>query len=52
MGQHITIEWIQAGIVDVGRQHAFPQIVQNDDSRGSAKPPKSLLTQLCPHPRA
>jgi len=52
MGQHVAIEGIQAGIVDVGRQYPFPQIIQNDDPRGSAQPPKSLLMQLCPHPRA
>ena len=46
--QNIAIQWIQTGIVDVGDQNTFFQIVQNHDSRRSAQPPKGLLMQLGP----
>ena len=46
--QNIAIQWIQAGIVDVGDQHPFAKIIQNHDSRRSAQPPKGLLMQLGP----
>jgi len=28
--QYITIEWVQSGIVDVGDEHPFAQIVEHD----------------------
>src|ERR1700732_4483287 len=51
MRQHIAIQGIQGGIVDVGRQHAFTKIVQNYYSRCAAQPAKRLLMQLRPHTR-
>lgn len=27
MGQHVAIEWIRRGIVDIGRQHSLAQVV-------------------------
>jgi hypothetical protein len=40
--QNIAIQRIQAWIVDVGRQYAFAQVVQNHDPRRSAQPPKGF----------
>jgi hypothetical protein len=31
--QHVAIEWIQSGIVDVGDEHAFAQVIEHDDAR-------------------
>ena len=50
--QNIAIQGIQAGIVDVGNQYAFPQIVQNYHSSRSAQPPQGFLMQLGPDARA
>src|SRR5579859_183068 len=36
MREHVAIERIESGIVDVGDEHAFAQIVEHDDARGPA----------------
>ena len=50
--QNIAIKRIQAGIVDVSRQHAFAKVVQHHHARNAAQPAEGLLMQLGPHPRA
>jgi len=46
--QHIAVEWIESGIVKVGGQHAFAQIVQHHQACGSAEPAKSPLMKFGP----
>jgi hypothetical protein len=41
--QHVAIERIQSGIVNVRDEHALAQIVEHDDARGAAQPAKSSL---------
>jgi hypothetical protein len=33
--EHIAKQRVDSGIVDVGSRYAFPQVVENDDSRGT-----------------
>ena len=33
--EHISKQWVDGGIVDVGNRYTFPQVVQNDHSRGT-----------------
>jgi hypothetical protein len=49
--QHIPIERIESGIVNVGNEYTLAQIVEHDDARGAAQPAKSSFMQLCPDPR-
>ncbi len=51
MGEHIAIQRVQRRIVDVGREHAFAQIIEHDHARGSAQPAKRLLVQFGPDAR-
>ena len=48
VGQHIAIERIERGIVDVRREHAFAQIVEHHDARAAAEAAKGFLVQLGP----
>ena len=34
--EHVAVERIESGIVDVGDEHALAQIVENDDASSSA----------------
>ena len=52
VSEHIAIQRIQRGIVDVGCEHAFAQVVEHHDARGSTQPAKGLLVQLGPDSRA
>jgi hypothetical protein len=52
MLQHIAIQRVDLGIVDVRRQHALAQIVEHHHPRGSAQSAKSRLVQLSPDLRA
>ena len=46
--EHVAIERIERGIVDVRREHAFPQIVKDDDVDGAAQSAKGAFVQLRP----
>jgi hypothetical protein len=46
--EHVAIQRIQRGIVDIGNKHAFAQIVENDDTGGAAQPAKGALMQFGP----
>ena len=48
MFQHVAVEGIDGGIVDVGREHAFAEIIQDDDAGAAAEPAKGLLMQFRP----
>ena len=50
--EHVAIERIERGIVDVGREDAFAQIVEDDHADGAAEPTKRALVQLRPDLRA
>ena len=50
--QDIAIERIERRIVDVGREHALAEIVEDDDLHGAAQATKRLLVQLGPDRRA
>lgn len=48
MRQHVAVEGIECGIVDVGLEHALAQIIQDHHPSHTAQPSKSLLMQLRP----
>jgi hypothetical protein len=50
--EHIAIERIERGIVDVGREHALAEIVEDDDLDGPTQATKRLLVELGPDLRA
>ena len=50
--QHVAIEWIQSGIVDVGDEHAFAQVVEHHDAGTATQSAKGFLVQLGPDARA
>ena len=52
VGEHVAVERVQGGVVDVRREHALAQIVEDDDPHGPAQPAKRLLVQLGPAARA
>jgi len=49
VGEHVPIQRVEGGIVDVGRQHALAQVVQDDDVHGSPETSEGLFVKLCPH---
>ena len=49
--QHVAIQRIHGGIVDVGFEYPFAQIVQYRDPCHPAQPAKGLLVQLSPRLR-
>jgi hypothetical protein len=52
VGEHIAEERIQGRIVDVRREHAFLEVVEDDGGDGTAESAERLLVQLGPAPRA
>ena len=50
--QHITVQRIERGLVNVGREHALAQIIEHHHASDSAQPAKRLLMQLGPDARA
>ena len=48
MPQHVPIERVERGIVDVGRKHTLAQIIEHDHARHPGQPPKGFLMQLGP----
>ncbi len=52
VGEDVAIEWIQRGIVDVGDEHAFAQVIEHDDARTTTQATKRFLMQLGPDARA
>ena len=51
-GQHVAIQRIERGIVDVRREHAFAQIVEHHDAHAATQPAERLLMQFGPDARA
>ena len=48
VGEHIAIERIERGIVDVRSEHAFAQIVEHHDAHAAAQPAERFLMQFGP----
>ena len=46
VSQHIAIERIQTGIVDIRCEHAFLQVVEHHDFGRAAQPPEGLFVQF------
>ena len=46
--QHVAVQRIERGIVDVGREHAFAQIVEDDDAVAPPSRRKACLVQFGP----
>ena len=52
VGQHVAVERIERGVVDVRGEDALLEVVQDDDADGAAQPPERPLVQLGPDLRA
>ena len=52
VGEHVAVEGIKRGVIDVGDQHALAQVVEHDESNHPAQPAKGLLMQFRPGARA
>jgi len=50
--EHVAVERIERGVIDVGREHAFAEIVEDDDPRRGAEAAEGGLVELGPGPRA
>ena len=50
--EHVAIERIERRVVDIGREHALFEIVEDDDPGRAAEPTKRALVQLAPDLRA
>ena len=50
--QHVAVERIERGVVDVGSKYAFFQVVEHHDFGGASQSAERLLMQLCPDARA
>ena len=48
VGEHVAVERIERGVVDVRGEDAFPQIVEDDDAHGAAQPTEGPLVELGP----
>ena len=46
MQKHVLVEGIESGIVNVGKEHALTQIVENHDTRTATEPAKRFLMQF------
>jgi hypothetical protein len=52
VGEHVAIDGIERRVVDVGREHAFFEVVEDDDAGRVAQSPKRALVQFGPGPCA
>jgi hypothetical protein len=50
--EDVAVEWVEGGIVHVRREHAFLEIVEDDDADDAGKAAKRFFVQLDPAPRA
>ena len=50
--EHVAVERIERRVVDVGREDAFLEIVEDDDAHRAAEPTKRALVELGPDLRA
>jgi hypothetical protein len=52
VGKHVTIQRVQSGVVDVGNEHPFTQIVEHDNAGDATKSAEGALVEFSPDPRA
>ena len=52
VGQHVAVERIERGVVDVRSEDALLEVVEHDDADTAAQPPERSLVQLGPDLRA
>ena len=52
VGQHVAVERIERGVVDVRSEDALLEVVEYDDADTAAQPPERPLVQLGPDLRA
>ena len=52
MLEHIAVQGVERGIVDVGGEHALAQIIEHNDARAATQPAEGLLMQFGPDLRA
>src|SRR5690606_23561980 len=52
VGQHVGVERIGGGVVNVGTEDAFAQIIQHDQAWSSAQSTEGSLVQLRPDARS
>src|SRR4030095_15845620 len=50
--QHVRVHRVERGIVDIGLEYAFTEVVEHDHSRAATQPAEGLLMQLGPGLRA
>ncbi len=48
VGQQVAIERVEKGIVDIGLQHAFAEVIQDDGVGGSTEAAESSFVKLGP----
>src|SRR5215469_17268974 len=48
MGENISKQWVDGGIVDIGNGHAFFQVVENHDTWATTESTKRFLMQFGP----
>jgi hypothetical protein len=51
VSEHVAVQRIQRGVVDVGGEHAFGQVVEHHDASDPAEPAESTLVQFDPDAR-
>ena len=51
MAQHIAVQGINRGIINIRREDSLAQVIQHHHPRGAAQPAEGLLMQLGPHLR-
>src|SRR6185437_5222807 len=52
VGHHVAVERVQRGIVDIGPEHAFGEVVEHHHAYAAPQPPERLFVQLRPDLRA
>ena len=50
--QHVRVQRVERGIVDIGLEYALAQVVEHDHARAATQPAEGLLMQLGPGLRA
>jgi hypothetical protein len=50
--QHIAVERVEGGLVDVRRENPLLEVIEHHDVDGAAEPAKRLFVQLGPAARA
>ena len=48
MLQHVAVERVQGGIVNIGDEYAFAQVIQYNDAGNTTQPAEGFLMQLSP----